>query len=155
MINPRPNHIFTHFQGVWGIYPVDIKERPKIPLLSTQVNVVISTVAEITIIQKYLNEEKTPIEALYKFPTNNEYSVTSMEFSMDGKTILTKIMEKKEAKEKYDDAIAAGNSAVKMNIDEKNPDVLSINIGRLKSKSEATITVKMVCVLSTAYDSMY
>jgi len=37
---------------------------------------------------------KTPVETLYKFPTNNDFAVTSMTVTIEGKTINTKIMEK-------------------------------------------------------------
>lgn len=42
---------------------------------------------------------------------------------------MTKITEKEEAKEKYNDAIASGNTAVKVSFDEEVADILNINIG--------------------------
>jgi hypothetical protein len=56
-------------------------------------------------------------------------------------------MKKEEAKEKYDDAVAAGHTAVKLNYDEKLPDIIEMNIGQLKGKQKAEITVEMVCEL--------
>ena len=70
-----------------------------------------------------------------------------MEVTIEGKTILTKIMEKKEAEQRYDDAIASGNTAVKMKEDEATPDVLCLNIGRLKTKTEAVVKVKIITLL--------
>lgn len=40
-------------------------------------------------------------------------------------------MEKNEAREKYNDAIASGNTAVKMEKNEKLPDILDLSIGNL------------------------
>ena len=52
-------------------------EKARIPLQSTHVGVnILNSVAEITLTQRYLNEEKTPIEAMYKFPTNADFAVT-------------------------------------------------------------------------------
>ena len=51
---------------------------------------------------------------MYKFPTSDEFAVTSMEVIIEGKSITTKIIEKREAEEKYTDAVASGNTAVKM-----------------------------------------
>jgi len=56
-------------------------------------------------------------------------------------------MEKEKAEEEYDDAVAAGHTAVKMNVDKKLPDVIELNIGQLQAGQEAVITVKMVCQL--------
>jgi predicted solute-binding protein len=54
-----------------------------------------------------------------------------MSVTIEEKTIETKIMEKKKAEEKYDDAVAAGNTAAKMSYDEEVPDVLNLNLGQL------------------------
>ena len=49
--------------------------------------------------------------------------------TIDDKEIVTEIHEKEEAKQTYDDAIASGNTAVKVSYDEEVPDVLNLNIG--------------------------
>lgn len=56
-------------------------------------------------------------------------------------------MKKEQAKEKYDDAIAAGNTGVKLNVDEKLPDLIELSIGQLQPKTTAEITIKMVSEL--------
>jgi Ca-activated chloride channel family protein len=55
-----------------------------------------------------------PIEVQYKFPKLKDAVVARMVFTLDDRTIETKVEEKEKAQEKYDDAIAAGNTAVKM-----------------------------------------
>lgn len=90
-------------------------EKVKIPLLKTEVKVnILESIAQIQFIQTYENKEKQPIEALYQFPTSSDYAVTSMHVKIDDKEVFTKIMEKNEAREKYDDAIASGHTAAKM-----------------------------------------
>lgn len=64
-------------------------------------------------------------------------------------------MEKNEAREKYDDAIAAGNTAVKMEENEDLPDILSLLIGNLKSGQKAIITINIVNKLTTVGDEFY
>ena len=58
-------------------------------------------------------------------------------------------MEKEEAKEKYSDSVASGNTAVKVNFDEEVADILNINIGFLQPNKLAKITVEMISLLET------
>jgi hypothetical protein len=53
-------------------------------------------------------------------------------------------MEKEQAEKEYDDAVASGQTAVKLNFDKKLPDVIELNIGQLQEGQEVKITVKMV-----------
>lgn len=45
---------------------------------------------------------------MYDFPLPESAAVTAFTIEIDGKTIRSKIMEKEQAREKYDDAIASG-----------------------------------------------
>jgi len=140
MINNGP------YAGVFG----PDEKKVQIPLIKTEINVdILESIAFITFVQEYENKEKTPIEALYKFPTSTDYAVTSMRCKIEDREVFTKIMEKNEAREKYDDAIASGHTAVKMEQDEALPDILSLSLGNLKAGKKATITVTMVNQLST------
>ena len=58
------------------------------------------------------------------------------------KTIEAKILEKEKAKEKYDDAIAAGNSAALMN--ETSQEMLSLQIGNLLPGQEAKVEMEII-----------
>jgi hypothetical protein len=60
------------------------------------------------------------------------------------KEVYAEIMEKEQAKKEYDDAVASGQTAVKLNFDKKLPDVIELNIGQLQEGQEVKITVKMV-----------
>jgi hypothetical protein len=60
------------------------------------------------------------------------------------KEVYAEIMEKEQAEKEYDDAIASGKTAVKLNFDKKIPDVIELNIGQLQEDQEVEITVKMV-----------
>lgn len=114
-----------------------------------------NSVASITMTQTYANQEKVPVEALYKFPTSSEFAVSAMSVSIDGKTISTSVMEKQLAQDNYSDAVAAGHTAVSMKQEESNPDVLCLALGRLKAKSEAVVKVTMLAMLDTDFDSLY
>ena len=95
-------------------------------------------------VQVYKNDSPNPIEWVYKFPSHSSFTVVGMKAKIGENTIETKVMEKEKAKERYDDAIAAGHTAVKLNYDEKLPDVIELNIGQLHPDVSAEITVMMV-----------
>ena len=80
----------------------------------------------------YLNDRTVPIELKFEFPKEEKSLVSSMDITIGDKTIQAKIMEKEKAKEKYDDAIASGNSAAIMN--QTSEDVLSLEIGNVLPK---------------------
>jgi len=45
--------------------------------------------------------------------------------------IKTKIMEKEEAKQKYDDAVASGHTGAFVKYDEEVADILTVNLGSI------------------------
>lgn len=84
------------------------------------------------------------MECLYKFPADPYFSVTGMRITLDDKEIEAVILAKEEAQEKYDDAVAAGHTAAKINYDENVPEVIELAIGALQPDKAVTIAVHMV-----------
>jgi len=64
-------------------------------------------------------------------------------------------MEKSEARERYDDAIASGHTAAKMEENEALPDILSLNLGHLKAGKKAVITINLVTKLNAVSNDFY
>ena len=64
-------------------------------------------------------------------------------------------MEKEQAKQEYDDAVASGNTAVKLNFDEKLPDVIELNVGQLLPGDTALVTVSMIAELEVIKHGFY
>ena len=60
----------------------------------------------------------SPIECVYIFETDYWFTVASMHVKIDDREIDSLVMGKEEAKQKYDDAVASGNSAFNLNIKE-------------------------------------
>ena len=61
----------------------------------------------------YINtNEENSIECSFILPMDNSMILSKFEASIDGNHIETKIKEKEQAQEIYEDAIAAGNTAV-------------------------------------------
>ena len=53
-----------------------------------------------------------PIECTYLFPLEASTILANFSAKIGDRTINTKVIEKEKAKEKYDDAIAGGHTAV-------------------------------------------
>ena len=158
---PNSNHIMysttralrrkCFHKPAWFINPVtELVDKAninkKIPLKSSHVEAHIhNSIANIKYSQTYTNTNKdNSIECIYKFPCDPYFSVTGMHIKLDDKEIDAVIMEKEEAKEKYDDAIAAGHTAAKINYDENIPDIIELAIGALMPEKTVTIDVHMV-----------
>lgn len=97
------------------------------------------SIGVINMTQVYLNNKDSPIELEFKFPKEEKSLVSRMVITIDDKTIEAKILEKEKAKEKYDDAIASGNSAALMN--EAALDMLSLQIGNLLPNQLAKVEI--------------
>ena len=83
------------------------------------------------------------MECMYRFPLSDEFSVTGVTITVGGNNIISQIMEKKQAKEKYDDAVASGNTAVSTQYDEEVPEVLQMHIGNISADSEIDVIVNI------------
>ena len=93
--------------------------------------------------QIFINKNTTPIECIYKFPLDPSFVVTGVKIKMEDKVIFTDIMEKKKAKSKYDDTVAQGNTAVRVEYNEELPNIIEMNIGYLPENKWVEITVSL------------
>ncbi len=109
-----------------------------VPLRKVHLDVqIVDFVAQVCIVQDYVNREETPIEVLYSYPVEESGAIVALEAVIDGHVIVTEVKKKDEAKNIYDQAMQAGNSAVLL--DESAPDVFSMKLGQLKAGSGAQI----------------
>lgn len=110
-----------------GLYRTDSKDNKEtlIPLQSSVVLVkLIDYCGKVTIVQRYANEEDCPIEARYLFPLDEAAAVCEFEVVIDDKKLVGIVKENQEAKEIYDDAIAAGKGAYML--EEVSEDVFQV-----------------------------
>ena len=70
-----------------------------------------------------------------------------MVFTLDDRTIETKVEEKEKAQEKYDDAIAAGNTAVKMSQSKDDEELYEIDIGNIRAGQTVEVEIHLVAAL--------
>ncbi|CAI2375453.1 unnamed protein product [Moneuplotes crassus] len=139
----KPRKPNWYINNVGGLYDTT-NESKEVPLKKSHLDArVFNSTASIDYTQMFKNDQKSPIEVIYKFPIDKFFSVTGVKIKLDDKQINAVIMEKEEAKEKYDDAVAQGNTAAKINYDENIPEVLELAIGAIQPKKTVEICVEM------------
>ena len=140
---------------VANLYPVDDQSK-SIPLTSLKlIGAVSDSSASLNFVQTFTNSSEAPVECIYKFPADYSFAVVGLSVQVGDKLIEAEVMQKAEAENKYDDAVAAGHTAVKLNYDEKLPDIIELNIGQLQSGATAEINVKMVWELEVIKHGFY
>ena len=89
--------------------------------------------SKIEVTLHYINKEEDPIELIIEIPIRTELIFDSFIAKIKDKIIKSKIVEKEKGEEKYNDAIAKGNTGVvtSYNLEEK---LYSVKIGNLPSK---------------------
>ena len=121
-------------------------ENIPVPLKSVHIKAkIVDFISEIQVTQYYVNVEPNPIETIYMFPVEEEAAIVSFEAEVDDRKIVTKVKEKQEARNDYDEAIRDRKTAVLL--EESQPDIFRIKLGHLKPNKEAKITITYVSEL--------
>lgn len=92
---------------------------------------------EMSVEQRYHNDRRTNIEAIYTFPLAHGAVLLGIELELNGKTLSGIAVEKKQAEKRYEEAIEDGDSAILL---EKSGDGLyTVNLGNLMAGEEAVV----------------
>ena len=121
-----------------------------LPLCDIKVEVGIRDSMAMTKVQQtYVNPvgDGQPLEVKYRFPKVKNAVVSKMLFTIGDRTIDAKIEEKAKAEEKYDDAIAAGNSAFRMCNDREDEELYDIEVGNIQAGQTAVVQIHIVSPL--------
>jgi Ca-activated chloride channel family protein len=111
-----------------------------IPLQQSKTTVNITgTIAHVRLTQVYQNEGTTSIEAKYMFPMALEAAVNDMKMTIGDRVTQAKIFEKKQAEKIYQDAVAIGKRAAKLN--QTKPNVFQMKVGNIMPGDQITIDV--------------
>jgi hypothetical protein len=115
-----------------------------LPLISVEVKVEINeSIAHIIMCQEYENPNRDepqdasdepkgkPINITYKFPKEKDVVISKMLVTVGDKTIEAKIEGEDKANEKYDDAIAGGQTAAMVSDARENVDLHQLDIGNI------------------------
>ena len=121
------------------------KTNDNIVYITSDVNEIFAS-TEVT--QYFTNELENPIELKILFPINDKLSLSKFIVSMDEKTIVSKVMAKEKAEEKYSDSIASGNMGIISNYEENNK-TYSVNIGNLAPKKQVKLQSNFIQMIDS------
>ncbi|XP_063157097.1 von Willebrand factor A domain-containing protein 5A-like isoform X3 [Candoia aspera] len=124
-----------------------------VPLKSISVDILVrGFVADVVSELQYQNEEKSPVEATFVFPLDDEAAVYAFEGLIGGTRIEAQIREKKQAEQEYEDALSEGRQAFLLEREENTSDVFTCSLGNLPPGGEATLKLRYVQALSVEPD---
>ena len=98
--------------------------------------------------QVFVNAFETPLEATYIFPLPDRAAVTGFRMEVAGRVIEGELQERGQAREAYEQAIAAGQRAAIA--EEDRPGVFSLRVGNLLPGDRAAVELTMCGVLPYA-----
>ena len=87
----------------------DTTQKYNTVIINAYINELLS---QIEVIQYFKNEKDFPIELEMVIPQLSDINITRFEMIKKGQKIISKLLEKEKAKEKYNDTIATGNSSL-------------------------------------------
>ena len=97
-------------------------------------------VAEVSVVQEYVNWEEKAIEVIYFFPIEESAAVTKVEADVEGRKVVMKVKEKEQAREEYRNATSRGRTAVL--VEEVKADILELKVGRLAAGAGCRLTIQ-------------
>ena len=107
--------------------------------------------AKTNVTQFYINHLDNPVELILKFPYNSMVQFSQFTLDINGKKVVSKVIEKEKAKEKYIDALASGNTGA---ISSQEDNYIKVNIGNINPKSRVKLMTEFIQFL-TSEDMSY
>ena len=134
------------YQSIPGASPWHEEQIPPVPLMDVKINALVTNfIAEVEMVQRYQNKERSAIEVVYRFPMEEGATVTACSATLEGRTIVAQIQENKRAEAMYQEAIKNKKTAVKLS--STRPDIFEMKVGNLSPGSECIIAVKYIMEL--------
>lgn len=113
------------------------------PLKNTSVKVNVSGfIARVIVEQTFENNFNEPIEAVYTFPLSSRAAVDGMTMKIGGRTILGKVLERKEARKVYEAAKEEGKAASLL--DQERPNIFTQSIANIQPGESIRIEITYV-----------
>ena len=122
-----------------------MEERDDTIYLNSQVNEIFATTE---LVQFFTNLLDNAIELSISFPIKEEISLTKFVATIGEKMVISKVMKKEKAEEKYEDTIASGNQGF---ISSYNEDMTSytVNIGNISPKQRVKLTAVFIQMIGS------
>ena len=108
----------------------DNNDIDALPLKSTNVNTtIVGSIADVTVRQVYVNNGKSPIEAIYTFPMSTKAAVYGMQMTIGKRIVRAQIEEKQKARKDYEKAKSEGKRASLL--EQSRPNVFTMNVSNI------------------------
>ncbi|HEX8864439.1 MAG TPA: VIT domain-containing protein, partial [Lentzea sp.] len=118
-------------------------ERGNLPLERLDVRAAITgLVGRVVLTTGFVNTFDTALEATYVFPLPDRAAVTGMKMTAGDRTVEAELQERAQARQIYDDAIAAGRQA--SIVEEERPDVFTMRVGNIPAGERVTVELTLV-----------
>ena len=104
--------------------------------------------ASTQITQYFTNELEQPIELSISFPIKEEINLNKFIISIDDKVIISKVMPKEIAEEKYEEALEKGNIGFISKYDENQANYI-VNIGNINPKQKVILNTYFIQMIGT------
>ena len=108
--------------------------------------------ATLNITQHYFNDSESNKEFIFTLPNLKDYALGKLTIQVGDDIIEGKIMKKAEAKVKYEDTIAKGNTAV-MAKESKRSEEITVNVGNLLPQQEVIVNLQMIGIAKLDADA--
>ncbi len=119
------------------------KQGDAIPLKGVEVEgEVLGAHARVRVRQRYCNERRTALEAVYTFPLPADATLTAFAMTCDGRRLDGTVKEREAAFRAYDDALVAGHGAALL--EQERPNVFTASVGNLLPGEETLVEVEYV-----------
>ena len=120
-----------------------------VPLVGVEVKAdLVGCGVRVSLAQRFVNSERQPVEAVYKFPLPEGGAVCGFRVRIGGRLIASEIDEREAALRRYDEALAAGHGAYLL--DRERPNVYTVSVGNLEPGAEAVTEVTYVGLLDAS-----
>ena len=93
--------------------------------------------AVVSVCQRYRNPGATHVEAVYTFPLPLDAVLLQFELELGDRRMAGAVIAKSDAEERYENAIAAGDAAVRL--EQSQPGLYTANVGNLAPGETATV----------------
>jgi Ca-activated chloride channel family protein len=118
-------------------------ERGNLPLEHLDVRAVVTgLVGRVVLTAGFVNTHDSALEATYVFPLPDRAAVTGMKMTAADRTVEADLQERGQARQTYDDAIAAGKRA--SIVEEERPDVFTMRVGNIPAGERVSVELTLV-----------
>lgn len=113
---------------------------------------VVGRMLDMTLEQTYLNPQDKNVEVVYTFPLPHGAVLLGIEVTLNGETLHGKVSAKAAAREKYEDALTEGHTALLLNVQRDGTHTLEL--GNLLARETAVVKLTYVQVLKPEQGSL-